>query len=175
MRSALIWETAAPPLFEVAISNATAASRVSAYITAANLTNATISGAGVMNGSSASAGYSDTSQFIGSGAPFYALSLLENGTTVKILNSDLCFLLEYNTNVSESVIRATIQALQPYPRGLLTNVGMVVANAAYSPNTSDAAVSHSSLTRASSLTFAVTRSLQILRIMEPSAGLGSQD
>jgi hypothetical protein len=42
---------------------------------------------------------------------------------------------------SEGIIQATIEALQPYPRGLLTNVGMVVANAAYDSNVTNIEVS----------------------------------
>lgn len=141
-QQAQVWENNAPAFFEVRnLTAATAASRVSSYISRANLTSATIQGAGALNSSSngTAAGYNDPAQIVGSGAPFFALSLRENGTAVDVLNSDLCFALEYSTNVSANIIQAVVQALQPYPRGLLTNIGMVVANAAYSANASFAA------------------------------------
>ncbi|GAC97806.1 glycogen debranching enzyme [Pseudozyma hubeiensis SY62] len=65
----------------------------------------------------------------------YGLSLLEDGAVVPVLHSDLSFNLLYSRNPSRSLIEAVISALQPYPRGLLTNVGMLVANPAYDPNT----------------------------------------
>jgi hypothetical protein len=78
----------------------------------------------------------------GSGnSTFYALSINRNGSLVEVLNSDLGFVLLYANNVSQGIIQATIQALQPYPRGLLTNVGMVVANAAYDSNVTNIEVS----------------------------------
>ena len=55
----------------------------------------------------------------------------------QIQNSDLGFVLSYANDVPAGIIQATVEALQPYPRGLLTNVGMVVANAAYDSNTTN--------------------------------------
>lgn len=75
-----------------------------------------------------------TSSSSSSNVTLYGLSLLENGTVVPVQNSDLSFNLLFNRNISRSVIEAVIQALQPYPRGLLTNVGMLVANPAYDTN-----------------------------------------
>ena len=69
---------------------------------------------------------------------YYALSLRDNLKPVHIQHSDLSFLLLYGQNVKKEAIVATVQALQPYPRGLLTNAGMLVANAAFSWNDSDA-------------------------------------
>lgn len=135
--AAEVWETSAYPFFEVTIDTATAEARLANYIQQANLTNATIEGSGSLSGTaSPNAGYSNASQIIGGQgeSTFYALSFLENGTAVEVLHSDLGFVLEYGNNVSASIIRATIEALQPYPRGLLTTVGMVVANAAYDSN-----------------------------------------
>ena len=84
---------------------------------------------------------------------FYALSLNTDGTPVEVLNSDTSFNLVYGTNVSQGFLQHVIDALQPYPLGksgtqyvvlasvlrylfvgLLTNVGMVVANPAYDSN-----------------------------------------
>ncbi|KAF5357341.1 hypothetical protein D9758_005948 [Tetrapyrgos nigripes] len=86
---------------------------------------------------------------------FYALSLRDDGSPVEVLNSDLSFSLMYGSNVSRDLLEHVVSALQPYPRGwrhffesarnvgtdepslgLLTNVGMVVANPAYDSDTS---------------------------------------
>lgn len=79
-------------------------------------------------------GISNTQEHAGN-TTLYGLSLLENGTVVPVLNSDLSFNLLYCRNPSRSLVEAVLTALQPYPRGLLTNVGMLVANPAYDPNT----------------------------------------
>ncbi|WWD19585.1 hypothetical protein CI109_104046 [Kwoniella shandongensis] len=89
------------------------------------------------SGGNSTTGGGNSTSANGGNSTFYALSLKADGTPVEVLNSDLGFVLLYNNNVSESVIQATIEALQPYPRGLLTNVGMVVANAAYDTNVTD--------------------------------------
>ncbi|QRV98036.1 dynein alpha chain, flagellar outer arm [Ceratobasidium sp. AG-Ba] len=64
----------------------------------------------------------------------YGLSLLENGTSIPVMNSDLGFNLLYNRKISRELISAVLDALQPFPRGLLTNIGQLVANPAYDPN-----------------------------------------
>lgn len=35
----------------------------------------------------------------------------------KVLHSDLGFVLQYGTNVSQGIMQAVVEALQPYPRG----------------------------------------------------------
>lgn len=150
-----VWENEASRFFEVSIDATTAASRLDNYITQANLTQALLYGAGALNDTqsmpmngSTTGNTSDTSalswgasdQIIGGGegnSTFYALSINREGGLVEVLNSDLGFVLLYANNVSANIIQATIEALQPYPRGLLTNVGMVVANAAYDSNTTN--------------------------------------
>jgi len=139
-----VWETQASQFFEVSIDSTTASSRLNNYITQANLTESLLSGAGALNDTQSSSGNGTNStsawgvaeQTIGGAgnSTFYALSINRNGSLVEVLNSDLGFVLLYANNVSEGIIQATIEALQPYPRGLLTNVGMVVANAAYDSN-----------------------------------------
>ncbi|KAF8969785.1 hypothetical protein BDZ97DRAFT_1914921 [Flammula alnicola] len=59
---------------------------------------------------------------------------MPDGTPVEVLNSDLSFKLMYGTNVTATFLGHVVDALTPYPRGLLTNVGMVVANPAYDSN-----------------------------------------
>lgn len=148
---ASIWEQNAYTFFNVSISPSAAQASLQNYVQAANLSTTLLYGPGSLNGtngtqtsanssSSSSPGFGDSSQVIGGGASnstFFALSLKNDTTPVEVLNSDLGFVLLYGNNVSESIITATVEALQPYPRGLLTNVGMVVANAAYDSNTTD--------------------------------------
>jgi len=146
-----VWETQASQFFEVTIDSTTASSRLSNYVTQANLTESLLYGAGALNDTQSSSGNSTNStsawgaaeQIIGgaSNSTFYALSINRNGSLVEVLNSDLGFVLLYANNVSEGIIQATVEALQPYPRGLLTNVGMVVANAAYDSNVTNIEVS----------------------------------
>jgi len=146
-----VWETQASQFFEVAIDSTTASSRLNNYVTQANLTESLLYGAGALNDTQSSSGNTTNStsawgvaeQIIGGagGSTFYALSIDRNGSLVEVLNSDLGFVLLYANNVSEGIIQATVEALQPYPRGLLTNVGMVVANAAYDSNVTNIEVS----------------------------------
>ena len=125
------------------IDTETTSSRLNNYIVEANLTDSLLYGAGALNdtqssgnGTNSTSGWSADDQIIGGNgnSTFYALSIGRNGSLVEVLNSDLGFVLLYANNISQSIIQATIEALQPYPRGLLTNVGMVVANAAYDSN-----------------------------------------
>ncbi|KAK7472324.1 hypothetical protein VKT23_000443 [Stygiomarasmius scandens] len=68
---------------------------------------------------------------------FYAVSLKDDGSPVEVLNSDISFNLMYGSNVPRSLLEHAISALRSYPRGLLTNIGMVVANPAYDSNTTN--------------------------------------
>jgi hypothetical protein len=123
------------------------------YVTKANLSETLLFGAGSLNetrsdtgngtNSTTTSGWGEVDQTIGgeSNSTFYALSINRNGSLVEVLNSDLGFVMLYANNVSAGIVRATIEALQPYPRGLLTNVGMIVANAAYDSNTTNIEVS----------------------------------
>lgn len=141
--AAEIWETSAYKFFEVPIDSATASSRLNNYIQQANLSSSAIAGAGSLNNTASSSGeWVNSTYTIGSGnSTFYALSLMEDGTPVEVLHSDLGFVLEYNDKVPAAVIKAVIEAMRPYPEGLLTNVGMVVADAAYDQNTTNIEVS----------------------------------
>lgn len=153
---AQVWETQASMFFEVSIDSSTATSRLDSYVNQANLSQALLFGAGALNdsrstqmdgnttNSSSTGGWGASDQVIGGGegnSTFFALSINREGARVEVLNSDLGFVLLYANNISTSIVQATIEALQPYPRGLLTNVGMVVANAAYDSNTTNVEVS----------------------------------
>jgi hypothetical protein len=153
---AQVWETQASLFFEVSRDSSTATSRLDSYVTQVNLSQALLFGAGALNdtrsmqmggnitNSSNTSGWGASDQVIGGGegnSTFFALSINREGAQVEVLNSDLGFVLLYANNISTSIVQATIEALQPYPRGLLTNVGMVVANAAYDSNTTNVEVS----------------------------------
>lgn len=129
------WDASACDHFKVDITQDDARSRLDNYVTKANLSSSLLNGSGSLSGP-ADAGWNDTAQLIGGSAnsTFYAISLYGNFTPVEVLHSDLSFVLYY-TDPSEDLIRATVQSLQAYPRGLLTNAGMVVANAAYDTDT----------------------------------------
>ncbi|KAI1797436.1 hypothetical protein LXA43DRAFT_984433 [Ganoderma leucocontextum] len=118
---ASVWEARAPLLFDVTVNGTDAEARLENFVAAANLSTA------LLNSTSNATGAADVS--------FYALSLKEDGTPVEVLNSDLGFNLVYGANVSRVFLQHVVDALQAYPRGLLTNVGMVVANPAYDSNT----------------------------------------
>ncbi|KAF9477873.1 hypothetical protein BDN70DRAFT_933848 [Pholiota conissans] len=113
------WESEAPPMFEVSVDAATAEARLIDFVQDVSLD------ASLLGNSSASSG---------ANVSFYALSLMADGTPVEVLNSDLGFNLMYGTGVSAAFLQHVVDALTPYPRGLLTNVGMVVANPAYDTN-----------------------------------------
>ncbi|GFZ48643.1 hypothetical protein JCM24511_06392 [Saitozyma sp. JCM 24511] len=141
-----VWEQQSAPFFEVSISPSAAQSSLENYVQKANLSDTLLYGAGSLNGSqnssgnNGSQGWSAAGQTVGmdgGNSTFYGLSINANGSVVEVQHSDLGFVLLYGNNVSQSIIQATIEALQPYPRGLLTNVGMVVANAAYDTNTTN--------------------------------------
>ncbi|OSC99924.1 hypothetical protein PYCCODRAFT_1513135 [Trametes coccinea BRFM310] len=117
-----VWEREAPGMFEVRVGRGVAEERLRRFVRRANLSEAMLES----TNSSAGAQEADVS--------FYALSLKEDGTPVEVLNSDMGFNLVYGANVSRAFLQHVLDALQPYPRGLLTDVGMVVANPAYDSN-----------------------------------------
>ena len=127
-RYAQIWETEAPRFFQVDIPTDEVQQRLDGYVERANLTDALLYGRGSLNDTSA------TEVTTSSNVSVYGLSLLEDGTPVPVQNSDLGFNLLYNRNISRALVEHVITALSPYPRGLLTNVGMLISNPAYDTN-----------------------------------------
>jgi len=119
-----VWEEKAASFFEVSINGSIAEARLQNYIQAANLSEALLSGNDAAGGEVAN-------------KTFYALSLMEDGSPVEVLNSDLGFALLYGSNVTQQYLQRVIEALQPFPRGLLTNIGMIVANPTYDSNTTN--------------------------------------
>ncbi|KAF8190877.1 hypothetical protein BJ912DRAFT_315929 [Pholiota molesta] len=113
------WESEAPGMFEVSVDGDTAESRLQDFVQEVSLNEGLLGNASESSSANVS---------------FYALSLMADGTPVEVLNSDLSFGLMYGTNVSAQFLQHVVDALIPYPRGLLTNIGMVVANPAYDSN-----------------------------------------
>lgn len=126
-------------LFEVTITPEAAETSLAQYIERANLSPSLLYGAGSLNSTGTpSAAWNVPNQTIGGDgtSTIYALSIEDanDRSTINVLNSDIGFSLAYDVVTSPTELRATVEALQPYPRGLLTNVGMVVASAAYDTN-----------------------------------------
>ncbi|MFQ5527076.1 MAG: hypothetical protein ACE5GX_12545 [Thermoanaerobaculia bacterium] len=65
---------------------------------------------------------------------FNAVALDAQGQAIPILHSDDGFALLFNTPSSAELERVAATLLRPFPAGLLTPVGLVVANPAYASN-----------------------------------------
>ncbi|CAE6417630.1 unnamed protein product [Rhizoctonia solani] len=126
------WERESPKFFRVTVSSGDAESRLVEYVQQANLSTALLYGNGSLNDTTALSTAINVTEL--GNATFYGLSLLEDGSVAQVMNSDLGFNLLYNRNISRELISAVIYALQSFPRGLLTNIGQLVANPAYDSN-----------------------------------------
>jgi hypothetical protein len=109
-----IWLREAPSLFEIAMTPQTARAAVARY--AARI--------GVQS-SAAVAAVPDQPLL------FRAIALDGHGAPVPILNSDEAFALLFLDNPPVEVERIVAVLMRPFPAGLMTDVGPVVANPAY--------------------------------------------
>ncbi|MDF3086317.1 glucosidase family protein [Burkholderia sola] len=107
---AATWETQAPPLFQVSVPAAQAATDVSAYAPSA----------GVPAGAAPNAPLA-----------FYALSLDQQGNPIPVMNSDGGFALLFGTPPDDQLQRIVTDVTRPFPTGLVTDAGMLIANPAY--------------------------------------------
>jgi len=108
---AKVWRERAPGLFDVRVAHATAVEAIKAY--AASV--------GVPAGPALTA--------LGPGdVRFHAVALDDSGAPVPIMNSDEGFALLLGEPDVESLDRAVGALVRPFPAGLMTDVGMVVAN-----------------------------------------------
>ena len=107
---AATWEQQAPPLFQVSVPAAQAATEVSAYASSAGVPAGTAPGAPLT---------------------FYALSLDQQGTPIPVMNSDGGFALLFGTPADDQLQRIVTDVTRPFPTGLVTDVGMLIANPAY--------------------------------------------
>ncbi|MDR8728860.1 hypothetical protein [Burkholderia pseudomultivorans] len=111
---AAVWEQQAPPLFQVSVPAAQAAADVSAYAPTAGVPAGTAPGAPLS---------------------FYALSLDQQGQPIPVMNSDGGFALLFGTPPDDQLQRIVADVTRPFPTGLVTDVGMLIANPAYASQT----------------------------------------
>ncbi|HEY2036971.1 MAG TPA: hypothetical protein VGG96_08150 [Steroidobacteraceae bacterium] len=110
-RMAGVWREHAPPLFAVTVSPAAAANAVEIYADSQGILSQP-----ALHG-------------LGSGPlSFHALSLSAAGEPIPVMNSDEGFLLLFGDPEPEALDRTVTVLMRPFPAGLMTGVGMVVAN-----------------------------------------------
>ena len=111
------WARSAPAYFAVNVDHADATRQILAY--------------------SATVGVSSrpAAQSLGAaGTRFFAVSLDATGKPIPVMNSDVGFELLFGTpRDTDAMARGVRDILRPFPAGLMTQVGMVVADAAYAP------------------------------------------
>jgi len=111
---AAVWRTKVKPLFAVTVPNREARERIAAYSTALQIP----AGAALRS--------------VGTGAVrFPALALGADGTPIPVLHSDEGFDLLFGMPDAVDLARAVTAVARPFPAGLFTPVGMVVANPVY--------------------------------------------
>lgn len=108
---AAIWRARAGPLFEVEIPNGIARRRVTAYGTANDLP---------IEAPARALGEQPIR--------FQALALTQDGIPVPVLNSDVGFDLLFGSPSYQVLHQEVAAIMRPFPAGLLTDVGVVVAN-----------------------------------------------
>jgi hypothetical protein len=109
-----IWRAQAPPLFEVAVPNQAAAAAVFSYATVekiAALPAIAALGADELR--------------------FHALALDAAGAPIPVLHSDEDFALLFSDLDAAGLDRAVTTLMRPFPAGLMTEVGLLVANPAF--------------------------------------------
>lgn len=113
---ARVWRDKAPDLFQVTLDAAQARRDVEAYAAKA----------GVPVGPALAAMSAGPTMF-------HAIALNDDGTPVRVLHSDEGFELMFG-HPSPAALDAMLAALmRPFPAGLMTDVGLLVANPAYAP------------------------------------------
>lgn len=112
-----IWRAKAAPLFAVTVPNAAARRDISDYAAALK----------VPDGAPLRAVGQATVRF-------HALALQADGSPIPVLHSDEGFEFLFGRPSAEALRRAVTALLRPFPAGLLTPVGVVVANPVYAPS-----------------------------------------
>jgi len=105
------WRGKAPPLFDVTVAPAAAARAIAAYAAAQAIPASTALAA-----------------LGGSAVRFHALALDATGSAIPVVHSDEGFALLFDEPDAASVDRIVQVLMRPFPAGLMTGVGMVVAN-----------------------------------------------
>lgn len=108
------WREKAPPLFSVTLDNARARAAISSY-------------AGALGVPAQPA----LTALGGSSLTFHALSLDANGRAAPVVNSDEGFLLLFGEPSAFALDTYLGAVMRPFPAGLMTDVGLVVANPAF--------------------------------------------
>ncbi len=112
-----VWRAKAPGFFDVHLDHAAAVRAVTDYAAASGVSP-----------KPALASLGD------GGTRFHALSLDEAGKPIPVMNSDFGFELLFGRPAdAEAMARDVAALMRPFPAGLMTDVGMVVADAAYAP------------------------------------------
>lgn len=106
-----IWRAKAPPLFDVSVPNAAARRNIIDYASTLNVPD---------EAALRSVGDSPVT--------FHALSLTADYKTVPVVHSDESFELLFGRPSPEALGQAVTAVMRPFPAGLLTPVGVVVAN-----------------------------------------------
>jgi hypothetical protein len=111
---AKVWQEQAPGLFDVVVPAAAAHAAIADYAQKLGVPAAPAQGA-VPDG----------------GLAFHALSLDQSGAPVRVVNSDEGFALMFGDPPPDLLDRAVAALMRPFPAGLMTDVGMLVANPVY--------------------------------------------
>jgi hypothetical protein len=115
---AKIWREKAGSLFDVAVASATAREDIARYAADLNLSgDAALRAVG------------------NSPVHFHALSLSADAKRIPIIHSDEGFELLFGDPSPEALRQALTAIMRPFPAGLLTDVGIVVANPVYATST----------------------------------------
>lgn len=119
--AAEVWRSKAPALFAVTVDSAQAKQAISSYAQSLGVPAA------------------PALQAVGD-APvhFQALSLHADGTPVKVQNSDDGFALLFGQPSARQLDRMAATLRDPFPAGLMTPIGMLVANPAFAPKSEQA-------------------------------------
>jgi hypothetical protein len=115
---AQVWRSRAPQLFAVRIAHTAAADAIRAYANAQGI---------AAQPALAALGSEDLR--------FNALSLDSSGKPIPVMQSDEGFALLFDDPEAARVEEAVTVLMRPFPAGLMTDVGMLVANPAFGPPT----------------------------------------
>ncbi|MFX0197265.1 MAG: hypothetical protein ACFFCW_14160 [Candidatus Hodarchaeota archaeon] len=115
---AAVWAMEAPMFFKVTIGEEEAKNRVNTYAVKECIPA------------------KSAVESINEAVEFAAVSLATDGTPVPILNSDVGFALLFRNPTQEELDYILTSIFRPFPAGLITPVGLVVANPAYTKESS---------------------------------------
>ena len=111
---AATWSNKAPPLFAVALEHDNASRAIAAYSKRAGVDPAPA-----------------LASLPKDGLRFNALALDASGAPIPVLHSDIGFALLFTDPSASNVVTMVDSVLRPFPAGLRTDVGMVVADPAF--------------------------------------------